>query len=90
MQVLIDFVASFSTSCDDTCMNQRSNQLATQLGNLTGPVIFMQPTNISNGQVRLWKNGALVLYDYSLTAQVIANCSGTIARVTSPTLPIVY
>ncbi|CAF4957711.1 unnamed protein product, partial [Rotaria magnacalcarata] len=44
----------------------------------------------TDGQVRIWKSSLYVLYDYSLTTQVIANFTGTIIRAIPPTLSIIY
>ncbi|CAF3841642.1 unnamed protein product [Rotaria sordida] len=46
--------------------------------------------NITDGQVSTLKGDIYVLYDYSLTTQVIANFTGTIIHTTPPTLTIVY
>ncbi|CAF3547045.1 unnamed protein product [Rotaria sp. Silwood1] len=71
-------------------MNQRSNQLINQLKNLTNTQINIQPANLTNGQVRILKGNTYVLYDYSLTTQVITNFTGTIIHAIPPTLTIVY
>ncbi|CAF0998703.1 unnamed protein product [Rotaria sp. Silwood1] len=90
IQVIVDFLINFSTSCDNNCMNQRSNQLINQLKNLTNTQINIQPANLTNGQVRILKGNTYVLYDYSLTTQVITNFTGTIIHAIPPTLTIVY
>jgi hypothetical protein len=46
----------------------------------------MQPANLTDGQVKLFKNGNYVLYNYSLTSQVIANFTGTITSAIPPIL----
>jgi len=71
-------------------MNQRSNQLINQLGNLTNIQVNMQPANSSDGQVQILQNGNYVLYNYSLTTQIIANFSGTIVQAIPPILTILY
>jgi hypothetical protein len=71
-------------------MNQRSIQLTNQLGNLTNTQIYIQPANLTDGEVELFKNGSYVLYDYSLTTQIITNFSGTITNAIPPTLTIIY
>jgi hypothetical protein len=88
VQILIDFLIIFPTSCDNQCTNQRSIQLNNQLGNLTNIQVSMQPANLSDGQVKLFKNGNYVLYNYSLTTQVIANFTGTISSAIPPILTI--
>ena len=90
VQILIDFLITFPTICDSQCNNQRSTQLTTQLANLTNTQVHIQPANITDGQVPLYKNGSWILYDYSLTSQVISNFTGTISFATSPTLTIIY
>ncbi|CAF5137672.1 unnamed protein product, partial [Rotaria magnacalcarata] len=86
IQVIVDFSIAFSTSCDNNCMKERNNQLIDQLQNLTNTSIHIQPANLTDGQVRIWKSSLYVLYDYSLTTQVIANFTGTIIRAIPPTL----
>ncbi|CAF2522783.1 unnamed protein product [Rotaria sp. Silwood2] len=71
-------------------MNQRNDQLINQLKNLTNTQIHIQPANLTDGQVRILKGGNYILYDYSLTKQVIANFTGTIIHAIPPTLTIVY
>jgi hypothetical protein len=71
-------------------MNQRSYQLINQLGNITNTQVYMQPANLTDGQVKILKNGNYVLYNYSLTTQIIGNFSGTIIQGISPTLTILY
>jgi hypothetical protein len=71
-------------------MNQRSNQLINQLGNLTNTQVHIQPANLTDGQVNIFKNGTYILYNYSLTTQVITNFTGTIIQAISPILTIVY
>jgi len=71
-------------------MNQRSTQVTNQLGNLTNTQIYIQPANLTDGQVEILQNGNYILYDYSLTTQVITNFSGTIIYAKSPTLTIIY
>ncbi|CAM4747619.1 unnamed protein product [Rotaria magnacalcarata] len=90
IQVIVDFSIAFSTSCDNNCMKERNNQLIDQLQNLTNTSIHIQPANLTDGQVRIWKSSLYVLYDYSLTTQVIANFTGTIIRAIPPTLSIIY
>lgn len=81
---------TFPTSCDTQCNNQRSIQLSNQLRNLTNIPIQIQPSNLTDGQVRLTKNGTSVLYTYSLTTQVISNLTGTISLAVPPTMTIIY
>lgn len=90
MQISIDFSIIYSTTCDNQCMNQRSTQLTTQFKNLTNTQVHIQPANLTDGQVLIYKNGNSILYDYSLTTQVIANFSGTIIYAQSPILTIIY
>ncbi|CAF0763296.1 unnamed protein product [Adineta ricciae] len=90
IQMISDFMINFATSCDTSCMNQRNIQITSQLGSLTNTSIYMQPANMSNGQVQILKNGVYASYDYSLTTQVITNFSGTIVHTSSPTLTIIY
>ncbi|CAF3166198.1 unnamed protein product [Rotaria sp. Silwood2] len=90
IQVIVDFFINFSTTCDNNCMNQRSDQLINQLKTLTNTQIHIQPANLTDGQVRILKGGNYILYDYSLTKQVIANFTGTIIHAIPPTLTIVY
>lgn len=90
VQILMDFLITFSTSCDSQCTNQRSMQLNNQLRNLTNVQVHIQPGNLSDGQVRIRKNGTSVLYRCSLTTQVISNFTGTITLATPPTLITLY
>jgi hypothetical protein len=90
VQVIVDFLINYSTSCDNQCTNQRSNQLINQLGNLTNTSISIQPANLSDGQVTIFENGIYVLFNYSLTSQVITNFTGTILYATPPVLTILY
>ena len=90
VQVLIDFIITFPTSCDSPCINQRSIQLSNQFRTLTSTSLQIQPSNLTDGQVRLIKNGTSLLYSYSLTTQVIANFSGTITNAAPPTLTVIY
>ncbi len=85
----MDFFILFPTSCDSPCLNQRSIQLINQLSNLTNIQVHMQPANLTDGQVNILKNGNYILYNYSLTSQVISNFSGTIIRAIPPILTIV-
>ncbi len=71
-------------------MNQRNIQLGNQLGSLTNKQLYIQPANLTDGQVKILKNGVLTLFDYSLTAQVITNFTGTIISAIPPTLTIIY
>lgn len=71
-------------------MNERSNQLMNQLDNFTNIQINIQPANLADGQVKILKNGNYILYNYSLTTQIIANFTGTIIQALSPTLIIIY
>jgi hypothetical protein len=64
-------------------------QLINQLSNLTNIQVHMQPANLTDGQVNILKNGNYILYNYSLTSQVISNFSGTIIRAIPPILTIV-
>ncbi|CAF3757887.1 unnamed protein product [Rotaria sordida] len=82
IQVIVDFLINFSTSCD--------NQLINKLKNLTNTQIHIRPANVTDGQVRILKGDIYVLYDYSLTTQVIGNFTGTIIHTIPPTLTIVY
>jgi hypothetical protein len=90
IQVIVDFLINFSTYCDNQCTNQRSIQLANQFGSLTNKQIHIQPSNITDGQVQILKNGVLTLFSYSLTAQIISNFTGTIIQAISPLLTIIY
>ncbi|CAF3519550.1 unnamed protein product [Rotaria sordida] len=82
IQVIVDFLINFSTSCD--------NQLINKLKNLTNTQIHIRPVNITDGQVSILKGDIYVLYDYSLTTQVIANFTGTIIHTIPSTLTIAY
>ncbi|CAF0777145.1 unnamed protein product [Rotaria sordida] len=66
------------------------NQLINKLKNLTNTQIHIRPANVTDGQVRILKGDIYVLYDYSLTTQVIGNFTGTIIHTIPPTLTIVY
>jgi hypothetical protein len=88
--VIVNFDIYFSTSCDSQCLNQRSNQLSYQLSNLTNTQLQIQPANLTDGQVDIFRNGVYTLFDYSLTTQVITNFSGTIIQAIPPTFTIIY
>ncbi|CAF4073136.1 unnamed protein product [Adineta steineri] len=89
IHVIVDFLVNYSTSCDNQCMNQRSNQLINQLSNITTTSIYIQLANLTDGQVSILKNNVYVLYNYSLTTQIISNISGTIIQTIPPMFTIV-
>ncbi len=90
VEILINFLIIFPTSCNSQCTNQRSIQLQNQLSNLNNTQIHIQPANLTNGQVQIFQNGSYILYDYSLTTQVISNFTGTVSHAIPPTLTIIY
>lgn len=90
VQIIIDFIIAFPTSCASPCINQRNSQLTNQLRSLNNTSVQIQPSNLTDGQVRLIENGISTLHSYSLTTQVIANFSGTIINAVPPTFTIIY
>ena len=86
VEILTSFLMIFSTDCNAQCQILIQQQLT----NLTHVQIQIQPASVSDGQVYLNTNGNSVLYQYSLTTQVISNFSGTVISTKSPISTVVY